>query len=79
MMLALLPSRVLCATCNSKAVPGSVPSGGLLVHGGERKLALRQSEYFLNFIPLSSYFQSIEPPSGASISRILPEALLPFV
>ncbi|PVF96643.1 putative cellulase precursor [Serendipita vermifera] len=25
------------------------------------------------------YFQSIEPPSGASISRVLPEALLPFV
>ncbi|KIM24878.1 glycoside hydrolase family 5 protein [Serendipita vermifera MAFF 305830] len=26
-----------------------------------------------------TYFQSIEPPSGASISRILPEALLPFL
>ncbi|KAG8761354.1 hypothetical protein FRC14_004759 [Serendipita sp. 396] len=26
-----------------------------------------------------TYFQSIEPPSGAAISRILPEALLPFV
>ncbi|KAL4257621.1 glycosyl hydrolase 5 (cellulase A) family protein [Pleurotus pulmonarius] len=25
------------------------------------------------------YFQSIEPPNGASIPRILPEALLPFV
>ncbi|PVF96644.1 putative cellulase precursor [Serendipita vermifera] len=25
------------------------------------------------------YFQSIEPPSGVAISRILPEALLPFV
>ena len=26
-----------------------------------------------------SYFQSIEPPNGISISRILPEALMPFV
>ncbi|KAJ8694700.1 hypothetical protein PTI98_007352 [Pleurotus ostreatus] len=26
-----------------------------------------------------NYFQSIEPPNGASIPRILPEALLPFV
>ncbi|KAG8832311.1 hypothetical protein FRC17_001483 [Serendipita sp. 399] len=26
-----------------------------------------------------TYFQSIEPPSGAAVSRILPEALLPFV
>ncbi|PVF96642.1 putative cellulase precursor [Serendipita vermifera] len=26
-----------------------------------------------------TYFQSIEPPSGASIARILPEALLPYV
>jgi len=25
------------------------------------------------------YFQSIEPPNGASISRILPEALMPFM
>ncbi|QRV93546.1 Cellulase (glycosyl hydrolase family 5 protein) [Ceratobasidium sp. AG-Ba] len=25
------------------------------------------------------YFQSIEPPSGAAVSRILPEALLPFL
>jgi hypothetical protein len=26
-----------------------------------------------------SYFQSIEPPNGAAIPRILPEALLPFL
>ncbi|KAG8790989.1 hypothetical protein FRC12_010425 [Ceratobasidium sp. 428] len=26
-----------------------------------------------------TYFQSIEPPSGAAVSRILPEALLPFL
>ena len=26
-----------------------------------------------------TYFQSIEPPNGASISRILPEALKPFL
>ncbi|KIO16911.1 glycoside hydrolase family 5 protein [Tulasnella calospora MUT 4182] len=25
------------------------------------------------------YFQSIEPPSGAAIPRILPEALQPFL
>ncbi|CCX05395.1 Similar to Probable endo-beta-1,4-glucanase B; acc. no. Q96WQ8 [Pyronema omphalodes CBS 100304] len=27
----------------------------------------------------ADYFQSIEPPNGAAISRILPEALLPFL
>ncbi|KAL0961376.1 hypothetical protein HGRIS_006330 [Hohenbuehelia grisea] len=26
-----------------------------------------------------TYFQSLEPPNGASISRVLPEALLPFL
>src|SRR5690606_2189459 len=26
-----------------------------------------------------NYFQSIEPPNGPAISRILPEALMPFV
>ncbi|KAG8812237.1 hypothetical protein FRC18_003040 [Serendipita sp. 400] len=26
-----------------------------------------------------TYFTSLEPPSGAAIPRILPEALLPFV
>jgi len=26
-----------------------------------------------------TYFQSIEPPSGAAVSRILPEALKPFM
>jgi hypothetical protein len=59
-----------------------VPRGGLPALGVSRRHLLsfdfaRQglTEFYIG----GDYFQSIEPPDGVSIERILPEALLPFV
>ncbi|KAG9056684.1 hypothetical protein FS842_009921 [Serendipita sp. 407] len=66
------------ALCHMQQQGGTWIDGGLLVHGGER-----ESIFFSNIVKVltreNSYYQSIEPPSGAAIPRILPEALLPFV
>lgn len=51
---------------------------GLLDHGGGKFNSFYG--YFSSFwcVP-RTYFQSIEPPSGAAISSILPQALKPFL
>jgi hypothetical protein len=71
-----LQSRVLSATCSSKAVPGSVLSGGLPDHGGERKSNLCLTLYsifspklFIQLLPVHRApiwcFDCTHPPRGS--------------